>query len=207
VCDRAGAEVDRALGVASEVGGAVFVARHDGSLRDLGVERIDLYQLHRVDPRVPIEETMGVLTRLRDEGKIRHVGLSEVGVDQIARARSVIPIATVQNEYNLANRRHEDVLDFCEAHRMGFIPFYPLKVGALAESDALKSIATRERVTPRLIALAWLLARSPAVIAIPGTSSVTHLDENVGACDVRLSSADMSALNGLPSAKPLEVAR
>ncbi|HEY1537459.1 MAG TPA: aldo/keto reductase [Polyangiaceae bacterium] len=179
----------------------------EGSLRDLGVERIDLYQLHRVDPRVPIEETMGVLTRLRDEGKIRHVGLSEVSVDQIARARSVIPIATVQNEYNLANRRHEDVLDFCEGHRIGFIPFYPQKVGALAESDALKSIATRERVTPGLIALAWLFARSPVVIAIPGTSSVTHLDENVGACGVRLSSADMSALNGLPSAKPLEVAR
>jgi aryl-alcohol dehydrogenase-like predicted oxidoreductase len=179
----------------------------EGSLRNLGVERIDLYQLHRVDPRVPIEETMGVLTLLRDKGKIRHVGLSEVGVVQIARARSVIPIATVQNEYNLANRRHEDVLDYCEGHRIGFIPFYPQKVGALAESDALKSIATRERVTPGLIALAWLFARSPAIIAIPGTSSVTHLDENVRACSVRLSSADLSALNGLPSAKPPEVAR
>jgi pyridoxine 4-dehydrogenase len=169
----------------------------EGSLRDLGVERIDLYQLHRIDPRVPLEATMGVLARLRDEGKIRHVGLSEVDVEQLVRARTVVPIATVQNEYNLATRRHEDVLDFCHGHGIGFIPFYPQQVGALEDSEALSSIATREHVTVRAIALAWLFARSPTIIAIPGTSSVQHLDENVAACAVRLSVADMAALNDL----------
>lgn len=169
----------------------------EGSLRDLGVERIDLYQLHRVDPAVPIEETMGVLTQLRNEGKIRHIGLSEVSVDQIARARTVVEIATVQNEYNLASRRHEDVLDFCESQGIGFIPFYPQRIGKTDESEILRSIARREGVTPALIALAWLFRRSPAIIAIPGTSSVVHLNENASACGVHLSANDLVALDGL----------
>ncbi len=169
----------------------------EGSLRDLGVERIDLFQLHRVDPRIPIEETMGVLVRLREEGKIRHMGLSKVNVDQIERARTVVPIATVQNEYNLANRKDETVIDFCESHGIGFIPFYPLRIGQLAESAALKAMAMREGVTPALIALAWLFKRSPAIVAIPGTSSVRHLDENVAASHVHLSPDDVIALDSL----------
>jgi pyridoxine 4-dehydrogenase len=169
----------------------------EGSLRDLGVERIDLYQLHRADPAIPIEDTMGVLARLRDQGKIRHVGLSDVTVDQIARARRVIEIATVQNEYNLADRRHDDVVDFCARHGMGFIAFYPQRLGRLAGSPALQAVAARQGVTPTLIALAWLLRRSPTIIAIPGTSSRVHLDENVAACGVRLSPDDQVALDGL----------
>ena len=169
----------------------------EGSLRDLGVERIDLYQLHRIDPKIPVEETMGVLSRLRDEGKIRHVGLSAVSVEQIERARTVIEIATVQNEYNLASRKHEDVLTLCERHAIGFIPFYPQQIGKLAEAEALKAIAARENTTPALVSLAWLLRRSPVTIVIPGTSSLTHLEENVGAACVELSSSDMTLLDGL----------
>ncbi len=178
----------------------------EGSLRDLGVERIDLFQLHRVDPGVPIEETMGVLVRLREEGKIRHVGLSKVDVDQIERARTVIEIATVQNEYNLANRKDEAVLDVCESRGIGFIPFYPLRIGKLAESEVLKAMAMREGVTPSLIALAWLFKRSPAIVAIPGTSSVKHLDENVAASRVHLSPDDVIALDSLAPCKPGRVA-
>lgn len=169
----------------------------EGSLRDLGVERIELYQLHRVDPKIPVEETMGVLSRLRDEGKIRHVGLSAVSVEQIERARAVIEIATVQNEYNLANRKHEDVVDFCERHEIGFLPYYPQQIGKLAETEPLKAIAARENTTPALVSLAWLLRRSPAIIVIPGTSSVTHLEENAGAASVELSSDDMALLDRL----------
>lgn len=166
----------------------------EGSLRDLGVERIDLYQLHRIDPKIPVEDTMGVLARLRDEGKIRHVGLSAVSVEQIERARTVIDIATVQNEYNLASRKHEDVLTFCERHEIGFIPFYPQQIGTLAETETLKAIAARENATPALVSLAWLLRRSPVMIAIPGTSSLAHLEENVSACRITLSHDDMAAL-------------
>jgi aryl-alcohol dehydrogenase-like predicted oxidoreductase len=169
----------------------------EGSLHDLGIECIDLYQLHRADPAVPIEETVGVLAKLREEGKIRHIGLSEVGVDQIERARSEAEIATVQNLYNLAQRKHDDVVDYCARHGIGFIAFYPLKIGDLAETEALKSLAAREKVTPALIALAWLFQRSPVIIPIPGTSSLEHLEENVGACRVKLLAQDMEALDGL----------
>jgi aryl-alcohol dehydrogenase-like predicted oxidoreductase len=172
----------------------------EGSLRDLGVERIDLYQLHRIDPKIPVEETMGVLSRLREEGKIAHIGLSEVGIDEIERARSVVDISTVQNEFNLANRKHEAVVGFCERNGIGFIPFYPQKLGTLSESGALRAIAAREGVTPALVALAWLLKRSPAMIVIPGTTSRAHLEENVGAVDVELSSEDMTLLDGLARA-------
>ncbi len=174
----------------------------ENSLRNLGLERVELYQLHRVDARIPIEETMGVLAALRNEGKIRYVGLSEVSVEQLVRARTVLPIATVQNEYNLANRRHEGVLEFCADHEIGFIPFYPLKLGPLADHEALHRIARRERVTAANVALAWVLAKAATVIAIPGTSSLEHLAENVAACRIKLSAADMNALNGLTSAEP-----
>ena len=169
----------------------------EGSLRDLGVERIDLYQLHRVDPKVPVEDTMGVLARLQDEGKIRHVGLSAVNVEQIERARTVIDIATVQNEYNLARRKHGDVLSYCEQHAIGFIPFYPQQIGKLAEAETLRAIAVRENATPAMVALAWLLRRSPVIIPIPGTSSRAHLEENVDACRIALSDDDMAALEAL----------
>jgi aryl-alcohol dehydrogenase-like predicted oxidoreductase len=166
----------------------------EGSLRNLGVERIGLYQLHRVDPFVPIEETMGVLARLRDEGKIRHIGLSDVGVEQIDRARSVVEIATVQNLYNLARREHDTVIEYCEQHAIGFIPFYPLKIGGLADTRQLKALAARERTTPALIALAWLFKRSPVILPIPGTSSITHLEENLAASRITLSDEDMASL-------------
>jgi pyridoxine 4-dehydrogenase len=172
----------------------------EDSLRDLGVERIDLYQLHRIDPKIPVEDSMGVLARLREEGKIGCIGLSDVGVEQIERARSVVEIATVQNAYNLADRRYDDVLAFCERGAIGFIAFYPLKLGDLAERAELTAIAAREGVTPAQVGLVWLLARSPVLLAIPGTSSVHHLEENMAARAVRLSFEDMAALDGLASA-------
>jgi aryl-alcohol dehydrogenase-like predicted oxidoreductase len=169
----------------------------ESSLRDLGVERIDLYQLHRIDPKIPVEETMGVLSRLREEGKIRHIGLSDVSIDEIERASTVVDISTVQNQFNLANRKHEDGLGFCERRGIGFIPFYPQKLGTLGETAAIRTIAAREGVTPAVVALAWLLKRSPAMIIIPGTSSLAHLEENVRAAGVALSSGDMAVLGGL----------
>ena len=167
----------------------------EGSLRDLGVERIDLYQLHRVDPAIPIEDTMGTFQVLQAEGKIRHIGLSEVGTDQIERARSVVEVATVQNRYNLADRRHGAVLKYCEQNGIGFIPFYPLGAGMLPASAALQPILARTGATAGQVALAWLLRTSPATILIPGTSSVAHLEQNVMARDLMLTSAEMAALN------------
>jgi pyridoxine 4-dehydrogenase len=166
----------------------------EGSLRDLGVGCIDLYQLHRVDPDTPIEETMRVFRSLRDEGKIRYVGLSEVTLDQLQRAQSVIDIATVQNGYNIAVRRHQDVLDYCERTNIGFIPFWPLHSGALAGTQVLAEIAGRTGATPAQIALAWLLKKSPVIILIPGTSSVEHLEQNLAVRDIVLSEADMESL-------------
>jgi len=143
---------------------------------------------------------MGVLARLRDEGKIRHIGLSEVGVDEIERARSEVEVATVQNLYNLAQRKRDDVVDYCARHGIGFIPFYPLKIGDLAESEEVKSLAAREQVTPALIGLAWLFHRSPVMIPIPGTSSLKHLEENAEACRVTLSGQDMAMLDKISTA-------
>jgi pyridoxine 4-dehydrogenase len=169
----------------------------EGSLRDLGVERIDLYQLHRVDPATPIEETMGVFKALRDEGKIRHIGLSEVSVEQIERAQSVVEIATVQNIYNLAVRNHAEVLAYCERNAIGFIPFWPLHIEAVAGSETLTRIAGEAAATPSQVALAWLLKRSAVTILIPGTSSLAHLEENVAAAGLELSEARMQALEAL----------
>ncbi|MDB5496002.1 MAG: putative oxidoreductase [Phenylobacterium sp.] len=166
----------------------------EGSLRDLGVERIDLYQLHRVDPATPIEETMSVFRTLRDEGKIRHVGLSQVSVEEIERARAVVEIATVQNIYNLAVRNYADVLVHCEANGIAFIPFWPLHIESVAGSEVLARIAREADASPRQVALAWLLQTSPATILIPGTASVAHLEENLAACEVVLTDRHMRDL-------------
>ena len=173
-----------------------------GSLRDLGVERIALYQLHRVDPATPIEQTMRVFRALQKEGKIRHVGLSEVTIPQIKKAQSVVKIATVQNNYNLADRKHADVVSYCKEQGIGFIPFYPQNVGAWENSAVMKKIVSRTSATPRQIALAWLLKKSSVILPIPGTSSLTHMEETVAACNVELSPADMEEFERPPSATP-----
>ena len=168
----------------------------EGSLRRLRLERIDLYQLHRIDPKVPAEESLGELARLREEGKIRHIGLSEVGVAQAEHARGIVPIVSVQNRYNVAERNAEDVLDFCEREGIGFIPWFPLAAGDLARSGgALDTIAQRLRATPSQVALAWVLKRSPVMLPIPGTSRVAHLEDNVRAAGIELSDEDFAALD------------
>lgn len=197
---RSGPSTPASPGVSTD-GSAAHIRRAvEGSLRDLGVECIDLYQLHRIDPAIPIEDTMAVFLALRTEGKIRHVGLSEVGTEQIEQARSVVEVATVQNRYNLVDRRHNDVLMYCERHGIGFIPFYPLGAGTLAKSAAVAQIATRTGATPGQIALAWLLRRSHATILIPGTSSLTHLEENIAARDVVLTEHEMAILEQMDAA-------
>ena len=169
----------------------------EGSLQRLKVERIDLYQLHRIDPKVSPEEQFGTLAELREEGKIHHVGLSEVSIEEIERAREIVPIASVQNRYNLTDRGSEDVLDFCEREGIGFIPWFPLATGDLARPGGrLDEIADRHDARPGQIALAWLLMRSPVMLPIPGTSSVEHLDENVGAVDIRLEAEEFEELAG-----------
>jgi len=175
----------------------------EGSLRRLKVERIDLYQLHRVDPAVPIEESVMALGELQREGKVRHIGLSEVSVDQIERARAVAPIATVQNRYNVAAREHEAVLAYCEAQGIGFIPWDPLGSGSLCAGDGpLQPIARARGLAASQVALAWLLARSPVMLPIPGTGSLKHLEQNMAAAAVRLAPADADLLDGLGSTSP-----
>jgi aryl-alcohol dehydrogenase-like predicted oxidoreductase len=166
----------------------------EGSLKRLQVERIDLYQLHRIDPEVPLEDQVGILQELRDEGKIRHVGLSEVGVDEIRRVREHLPVASVQNQYNLTQRQWDDVVDYCAEEGIAFIPWFPLNTGKLAVDDALGEVAKRHDATPAQVALAWLLQRSPTVLPIPGTSKVDHLEENVAAAGLELSADDVAAL-------------
>lgn len=168
----------------------------EGSLRRLKVERIDLYQLHRIDSGVPLEDQVGTLADLRDEGKIRHVGLSEVDVEQIERAREIVPIVSVQNRYNLQDRAWETVLDHCEREGIAFIPWYPLAAGPLAEgSGPVARIAERLDATPAQVALAWLLRRSPVMLPIPGTSKVKHLEENVASAALELSDEDFRELD------------
>ena len=160
----------------------------EGSLRRLRLERIDVYQLHSPDPRVPWEDSVGAMKDLKDEGKVRHVGISNVSVDELERARSIVEVVTVQNRYNLEDRRSEDVLERCEELGIGFIPWFPLATGDLARSGGpLDRIAGAHDATPAQIALAWLLARSPVMLPIPGTSSVEHLEENLRAASIRLS--------------------
>jgi len=165
------------------------------SLRHLGVERIDLYQLHRIDPQVPVEESLGELALLQQEGKIRHIGLSEVSVAELEQARAVVPIATVQNLYNVANRKSEAVLDYAEQHGIGFIPWFPVATGELARPGGpLDTFAKNHGATPAQLALAWLLRRSPVMLPIPGTSSVEHLESNTAAAAIDLSDDELAAL-------------
>lgn len=165
------------------------------SLRRLGVERLDLFQLHRIDPAVPLADQLGVFAELRKEGKIGHIGLSEVSVAEIKQAREHVEIATVQNLYNLSNRRSEDVLDYCTAEGIGFLPWFPIATGELAKPGGpLDTLSARTGATPAQLALAWLLHRSPVVLPIPGTSSVAHLAENVAAGAIRLSDEQVAAV-------------
>ena len=167
----------------------------EGSLQRLRVERIDLYQLHAPDSAVPIEETAGGLARLRDEGKVRHVGLSNVSIELLERARKIVPVVSVQNRYNLADRASEDVLDHCEREGIAFLPWYPLDVGRLAEPRGpLLHVARKKGATPAQIALAWLLHRSPVMLPIPGTASLEHLEENVAASRIDLGEQELAAL-------------
>jgi len=165
------------------------------SLRRLRVERIDLYQLHHFDPKVPAEETLGVLAELQQAGKIRHVGLSNVSVAEIERAQKTVPIVSVQNRYNLGDRASDDVVDYCEKHRIGFIPWFPIAAGELVKPGGpLDSAAKRHGVTIGQLALAWLLHRSPVIIPIPGTSSMTHLEENTAASSLHLKNEEWSEI-------------
>lgn len=165
------------------------------SLRHLGVEQIGLFQLHRIDPAVPLADQVGELKALQDEGKIAHIGLSEVSVAQLQEAQQTATIASVQNLFNLSNRSSEPLLDHAEAHGIGFIPWFPLATGGLVGSDSpLVQIADRLGATSSQLALAWLLKRSPVMLPIPGTSSVAHLEDNLAAADLELSDADMTAL-------------
>jgi aryl-alcohol dehydrogenase-like predicted oxidoreductase len=158
------------------------------SLRRLKIERIDLWQLHRIDPKVPVEESLGVIKRLQEQGKIRHVGLSEVKPNEIDQARKVIEIVSVQNQYNIGDRRHEDVVDYCTKHNIGFIPWFPVAAGKLAQPGGkLDAAANRHSATVSQLSLAWLLHHSPVMLPIPGTSSVEHLEENIAAANVKLS--------------------
>jgi aryl-alcohol dehydrogenase-like predicted oxidoreductase len=167
------------------------------SLRRLAVERIDLYQLHRVDARTPLEESMGELKAMQDEGKIRHIGVSEVDVPTIKAMREVATVVSVQNLYNLADRSHEDVVDYCETEGLGFIPWFPLATGKLARDGGPLDAAAKEHdASPSQLALAWLLRRSPVMLPIPGTKSVDHLEDNCSAAAIELSDAEFEALSG-----------
>jgi aryl-alcohol dehydrogenase-like predicted oxidoreductase len=165
------------------------------SLRRLGLERIELFQLHRIDPDYPLEAQLGELVKLQEEGKIRHIGLSEVSVDELRAAQEIAPIATVQNLYNLANRQSEAVLDVCEQEGIGFIPWFPIATGSLADPGGpLAEIAAEVGAAPAQVALAWLLRRSPVMLPIPGTSTVSHLEENVRAAEVELTDEQFERL-------------
>jgi aryl-alcohol dehydrogenase-like predicted oxidoreductase len=162
------------------------------SLRRLKLERIDLYQLHRIDPRTPLEESLGALKRMQEQGKIRHIGLSEVTPAEIEDAEKIVPIVTVQNRYSLADLRHEETLKYCGLRGIGFLPWYPYAGGKLLKPDypaaqTLGHIAARHGATIPQLSLAWLLQRSPVLMPIPGTSKVAHLEENVAAAELKLS--------------------
>ncbi|MGA2429577.1 MAG: aldo/keto reductase [Candidatus Acidiferrum sp.] len=165
------------------------------SLRRLKRERIDLYQLHRIDPEVPVEDSLGELKKMQKEGKIRHIGLSEVSVREIERAQKTVPIVSVQNKYNIADRTHEAVLQFCEKHHLGFIPWFPIEQGKLSRSGSvLEQDAKSHKASMAQLALAWLLHHSPVALPIPGTSSVKHLEENVAAAELKLTDTEWQSL-------------
>jgi aryl-alcohol dehydrogenase-like predicted oxidoreductase len=167
----------------------------EGSLRRLRLDRIDLYQLHAPDPKVPLEDSLGALKALQEEGKIRHIGVSNVSAEELERARAVVNVVTVQNRYNLVDRHAEDVLDACDAAGIGFIPWFPLATGGLARPGGpLDELARAHDATPGQLAIAWLLARSPVVLPIPGTASEQHLEENVAAGELELESQEFERL-------------
>ena len=172
----------------------------EASLKRLKLARIDLYQFHRIDPKVPLEDSVGELARLQKEGKIRHVGVSNFNVEELARARKVVPVVSVQNRYNVADRASEDVLGVCTREGIAFIPWAPIARGSSdrlegnASGKGLEAVAQARGVSVLQLAIAWLLAKSPAMLPIPGTSSVAHLDENVAAAQLKLSAAEMAAI-------------
>jgi len=164
-----------------------LIAACEGSLRRLRLDRIDLYQLHRIDPKVPAADQLGTLKKLQAQGKIRHIGLSEVSVKQIQHAQTIVPIVSVQNRYSVSDRGSEDVLEHCERQKIGFIPWFPLAAGRLSgEEGPIARVAKQFKGTPSQVALAWLLWRSPVMLPIPGTSRVQHLEENVGAASLKI---------------------
>jgi pyridoxine 4-dehydrogenase len=165
------------------------------SLRILKLERIDLWQLHRIDPKVPVEESLGVIAKMQKQGKIRHVGLSEVKPHEIDQARKVIDIVSVQNQYNIGDRKHDDVVDYCTKENLAFIPWFPVAAGKLAKAGGpLDAAARKHGASVGQLSLAWLLHRSPVILPIPGTSSVEHLEENVAAGAVKLSDAEWAEI-------------
>jgi pyridoxine 4-dehydrogenase len=167
----------------------------DGSLQRLRLDRIDVYQLHRPDPKVPIEESLGAMRELQQQGKVRHIGVSNVSTEQLDRARAVVDVVSVQNRYNLLDRRSEDVLEVCEPDGLAFIPWFPLATGDLAKPGGpVDAIARAHDATPAQVALAWLLQRSPVMLPIPGTSSIEHFEEDLAAAELELSDEEKASL-------------
>jgi aryl-alcohol dehydrogenase-like predicted oxidoreductase len=167
----------------------------EGSLRRLRLDRIDLYQLHRIDPKLPAEDQLGTLKDLQAQGKIKHIGLSEVSVRQIEHARTILPIVSVQIRYSIADRGSEDVLEYCEKEKMVFIPWVPLAAGKVSGADSpVSRVAERWKATPSQVALAWLLSRSPVLLPIPGTSKIAHLEDNVAAAGLKIEQNQMQEL-------------
>lgn len=169
------------------------------SLRRLKLERIELYQLHRIDPRTPLEESLDALKRMQEQGKIRHIGLSEVTPEQIEEAEKIVPIVSIQNRYSLADRRHEETLNSCERRGIAFLPWYPINAGKMLKPEnpaaqTFQRIAARHSAVPAQLALAWLLQRSKVLLPIPGTSRVAHLEENIGAASLQLSAEDVAEM-------------
>ena len=168
----------------------------EGSLRRLRLDRIDLYQLHRIDPKAPAEDQLGTLRDLQTQGKIKHIGLSEVSVRQIQHAQTIVPIVSVQNRYSVADRGSEDVVQYCEKEKMGFIPWFPLAAGRVSGTESpISRISARWKAAPSQVALAWLLARSPVILPIPGTSKIQHLEENVAAAEFKFDASKMQELD------------
>ena len=171
--------------------GEYIIQEVEMSLRHLKVERLDLWQLHRIDPKTPVEESLGAAKKLQEQGKIRHIGLSEVSVPEIEKARKIVEVVSVQNEYNLTTRKSEEVLNYCEKHKLGFIPWFPVAAGKLAQAGGkLDQIARRHKASVAQLSIAWLLHRSPVMLPIPGTSSVAHLEENLKSADLHLSESE-----------------
>ena len=165
------------------------------SLRRLKLERIDLYQLHRFDPKTPVEESLGELKKMQQEGKIRHIGLSEVSVAQIQQAEKIVKVASIQNKYNITDRAAEEVVEYCAKKKIAFIPWFPLAAGKLTEpGGVLEQLAKAHKATASQVAIAWLLWRSPWMLPIPGTSRVKHLEQNVAAAELKLSQDEWQSL-------------